>query len=182
VKKPIILIGSAPCLYDDMEGVPGFWDWPPIDYDFMAIGFSAIERDPQLVPMVSCVAALDIGEDMPRIKQAMGHRKYKIISWVNVDGVDIIVPLTQPPNPPPAGWSGSSALLGALGALQIGYKKIILCGCPLIGKHPRTPGVKYEIYHEGWRRHEEAVRDKVKSMSGWTREFLGKPTEAWING
>ena len=182
MKNPIVLIGSAPCLYDDFDAMPGWSDWPPIKYDYMAIGTLIIARDEEFLSLVSWIAALDIGEDMPKIQQVRGKRKIRVMSWVAMDGVDLVIPMKPPGLNPPSGWSGSSALLGALGAIRMGYTKIILCGCPLEGDIPVTPGVRYDVYQKGWQSHEKQVRGRVKSMSGWTKTFLGKPTDGWING
>lgn len=181
MKNPIVLIGSAPCLYDDFDALPGWSEWPPIKYDYMAIGTSVIARDEELLSLVSYIAALDIGEDMPKIQQVRGRRKIKLISWTPGEGVDLVVPYKYPSPQAITGWSGSSALLGALGALRLGYKKIILIGCPLVGDIPATSGARYEMYQEGWRNREAEVKGKVKSLSGWTSQFLGKPTEGWLN-
>jgi hypothetical protein len=82
-------------------------------------------------------------------------------------GVDIIEPLF------PGERSGSSALLGALAALKIGYRRIILCGCPLDEK-------KYQPFQIGWIAKEKVVKGKVFSMSGWTKELLGAPGAEWM--
>lgn len=175
----MVLLGSAPCLYDDLYALPGYLDWPSTAYDFMAINVDKLNEDKGLIHMISYVASLDIDEHMPMIRKVMGRHEYKIISWVERDGVDIVVPMKQPVPVAPAGWSGSSSLLGALGAIQLGYTKVILAGCPLIGDIPNSPGMRYEIFQEGWRRHRAAVYGKVTSMSGWTADFLGRPTDEW---
>jgi hypothetical protein len=104
-----------------------------------------------------------------------GNTDFEVISHQQFEGlVDRIIPL--------AGPSGSSAMLGVQAGLQKGYERIILCGCPLSGGNDK--GDKYESFRPGWedQKNRKMVMGKVKSMSGWTAEFLGMPTEEWLNG
>ena len=83
---------------------------------------------------------------------------------------------------------GTSALFGAKIGIAMGYKKIILCGCPLDGtghywEDPRTKGIlDCDAIGMVWR---DAARDYlhgyVKSMSGRTRDYLGEPTQEWLD-
>jgi hypothetical protein len=38
----------------------------------------------------------------------------------------------------------------------------------------------YESYRKGWERKLPDIKDRVRSMSGWTKELLGKPTKGWL--
>jgi len=91
------------------------------------------------------------------------------------DGNDYDVDALTPYVPP----SGSSALLGVLHGIRLGYRKIILCGCPLMGKSEK--GYEYSNFRKGFEGHYDEIAGWVKSMSGWTRDFLGAPLEAWID-
>jgi len=114
--------------------------------------------------------------EIPQIRShrelAGGNTDYLVISMEAREGVDIVEPFEPP--------SGSSALLGVQAALRLGYKKIILCGCPLIGKN--AAGGTYETFQKGWRFHAAKLKDCVRSMSGWTADFLGRPTADWLLG
>ncbi len=82
---------------------------------------------------------------------------------------------------------GTSALFGAKIGIAMGYKKIILCGCPLDGtghywEDPSTKGIlDCHAIGDVWR---SAARDYlhgyVKSFSGRTKDYLGEPTEEWL--
>jgi len=83
---------------------------------------------------------------------------------------------------------GSSGLFAVLGALELGYDQLILCGVTMDGKkkHDPTAGqlidatCPYDSYRPGWYKVQAQIKDKVRSMSGWTAELLGKPTREWL--
>lgn len=57
--------------------------------------------------------------------------------------------------------------------LHIGYDKIVLVDCPLDGYE--------ESYQAGYKEAYESLKDKVRSMSGFTKELFGEPTKEWFN-
>lgn len=183
MKPKLIILGAAPCLEADLAFLEQKFGKRFLlnESDFMAIGVDAVGRGCLLVQYVATYHP----EDIPLIKDKMrGLAGYKIISHVEngtrdinnrlVDGIDIIVPYDPP--------SGSSALLGALGGIQLGYKKIILCGCPLEGMSKNQPKESYLSFHKGWQVKRNKVIDYIRSVSGWTKDFLGAPDEEWLNG
>jgi hypothetical protein len=84
-----------------------------------------------------------------------------------------------------AWWGGSSGLLGTEVALTVA-DQVVLCGIPMTreGQHydKLGPWREAEKYRKDWRAHEGELRGRVKSMSGWTAEQLGRPDAAWIEG
>lgn len=89
-------------------------------------------------------------------------------------------------------WGGSSGLLAVNVALNaFNADRVICCGIRL----DRTPHFnaekeadvpaewrEAERYRARWRAVENDLDGRVKSVSGWTSEFLGKPDAAWLNG
>lgn len=81
-------------------------------------------------------------------------------------------------------WAGSSGLFAAKVALEQGFGKIVTCGVPLDSE--RTHIARKRIwsaahaFRSGWKRNHDKLRDKVRSMSGWTKEFLGAPSPEWL--
>lgn len=70
-------------------------------------------------------------------------------------------------------YSGSSALLAVKLGLKIGYEKIIVCGCPLTGRHA--------AFRVGWDWIAPLLkRCPVRAMSGYPRELLGRYSEEWL--
>ena len=77
--------------------------------------------------------------------------------------------------------SGTSAWGAAKVALMMGYEAVILAGCPLV-QGPYADGVYAKTFQEDMKtiRHMQEVIKKdewlhphVRSMSGWTKKFLG---------
>lgn len=92
------------------------------------------------------------------------------------DGYDVIWDDGMPDGEP---WYGSSALFAALIGLILGYKAIVLAGCPLdsnghwyFGEEYKGPEWRKEDF-EAWERFARLPKPgTVKSLSGWTKEIL----------
>ncbi len=163
----LIITGSAPDVLIDIAGVPRV-----CSYDFMAIGLDAVAKYAWPIKYMATYHPVEIPEIRKRREQAGGNTDYRVVSMEARDGVDIVEPFRPP--------SGSSSLLGVLAALRMGYRRIILCGCPLIGKNAAAGN--YETFQAGWIERADEFQDRVRSMSGWTKKYLGRPTEEWLNG
>lgn len=78
-------------------------------------------------------------------------------------------------------WHGSTALFAVLTSLSMGYKRIILAGCPMDSKgHWHTPGHdgprwNAETYQAWFEFAETEDAKKVSSLSGYTKTLLGAP-------
>lgn len=161
----LLILGSAPCLDEDLSKIPAPGTW-----DVMAIGLDAVDRCALPLAYIATNHPEDI-EPIRRRRAAFGgNQDYRLISYRPGPGVDIVQPLGP--------VSGSSAILGAIAGLTLGYEKIVLCGCPLTGNAPE--GNPYEAFRPGWEVEADRVRGRVTSMSGWTREFLGGPEEITV--
>lgn len=83
--------------------------------------------------------------------------------------------------------SGSSGLFALKAALiDMGFNKAVLCGVPLTqtGAHffDLTPWGGAEAHKRGFKQALPVIRDRARSMSGWTAEVLGQPTKEWLAG
>lgn len=80
--------------------------------------------------------------------------------------------------------SGSSGRLGVDIAQLIGATHIVLCGIPLSpeAEHYDKPGSweAGKTYREQWLNEHPIFKPVTRSMSGWTRDLLGEPTEKWL--
>jgi hypothetical protein len=163
----LIIVASAPCARDDITSLPATFS-----FDWLAVGVDAV---PLIDGEMSYVATYH-PEDIPVIRDVRktmgGNLDYRLVCHVPKEGVDIVIPFEAP--------SGSSALLGVLAGLRDDYHKMILCGCPLEGQSPQKNN--YADFRKGWEAKFDMVREVVRSMSGWTKNLLGPPTEEWLNG
>ena len=168
--KAIILVGSADVAKKDIDSFREMCK----DFDCMAIGVDAIDKCD--VP-INYIATYHY-EDYEKIKEKMDKRGEDIFLIHHKDkrkNMPLLVNMVVPYEPP----SGSSALLGALAALGLGYKKIVLCGCPLSGRD--GIGYDYSGFHKGWTNKSGTVRPFVRSMSGFVQGLLGAPTKEWLS-
>lgn len=172
-KDILIIIGAAPCVVDDvyavikmMESEKGYES-----FDFCAIGIDAVNKCRWPIQYFATYHPSEIDTAKERRASLGGNTNYRVISHVQYqDKVDMIVPFEAP--------SGSSSLLGVLAGLEMGYGKIVVCGCPLTGSNDK--GYDYSNFRTGWTEKVNAIKDKTRSMSGWTKELLGSPDKNWL--
>lgn len=80
---------------------------------------------------------------------------------------------------------GSSGLFALKVALdELGFDRAVLCGVPMLGAagHFNDPVFwrgAAEL-REGWTQALPAIRDRARSMSGWTARLLGLPDEEFL--
>jgi hypothetical protein len=166
--KPIIVFGIGPDVLSEIASVP----FSEVGYDYMAVGMDAVPFATWPIQYVVTNHFEDIPQIHHRRRLMGGNLDFKLVSYKKHPNVDFsLEPLYEGP-------SGSSAIVGVLAALQMGYEKVILCGCPLTGK--AFEGNPYEAFRAGWEYHKEKLLGKVVSMSGWTKTLLGAPTEDWL--
>jgi len=75
--------------------------------------------------------------------------------------------------------SGSSGLFGVKVALaDFGFDQAVLCGIPMDTRPHFTDGDQWHQalrFRPRWQALSPALRDRIRSMSGWTREWFGAP-------
>lgn len=81
---------------------------------------------------------------------------------------------------------GASGLFAVKVALdELGYDRVVVCGVPMSPTpHFDVPTAwrAAEGYQTGWRQALPHIADRVRSMSGFTEQLLGRPDAAWIAG
>lgn len=176
--KILIIVGSAPCAQEDIASLPYTLRLAPCACSFMLIGLDSVEKYLDHAVYFATYHTSDIGPAFDRRKAAGGNTDYMIIAHqphidnaTGQDLVDLIIPFEPP--------TGSSALLGVLAGVKLGYEKIILCGCPLTGTNDKE--YDYANFRAGWTAKLAVIKDKARSMSGWTMELLGVPTKEWLD-
>lgn len=83
-------------------------------------------------------------------------------------------------------WGGSSGLYAVQIAINVfRLDRIVLCGVPIEAGAGHIRGVEHwddaPLYRQGWRRARPYIANRVRSMSGWTRELLGYPDRDWLS-
>jgi len=169
--KSIIIIGCAPCWEEDFENFKILVD----EFDVMAIGADCPYGG--AIQYFATYHFVDIPIYKMRRKNANCNLDFKVICHKNqlASGEKLDVDIVELHKTP----SGSSSLLGAAAAIHLGYKNIVLCGCPMEGdnKNKITP---YNTFQIGWASRLSEIKNYVRSMSGYTKEILGRPTKEWL--
>jgi len=169
---PVLVCGNAWCLQDDIKTAREIYG------DIPAIAVNGAAKN---------VRALALFSFHPHRFVATGFgwigRQQQIHSDFTVHSAhyDESMPWVDHWWPGTAGGGGSAWGARKL-ASHMGFDQVILCGAPLspggysgdpIAKLMRQPAV-IEGYRDGIRAETE-WHEGVKSMSGWTKEFLGSP-------
>lgn len=181
----LIIAGSANCVWDDLEKLITKRHWECTD-DVMCINDMIMHFPGDIAHCVSC--------DAPMLSKWWAARRppyrsrfnkkprfHTVDNWQGVPNVK--------------SWSfqggGTSGLLAANIAVELGYEEIILCGIP-IDNTPHYWQAHWEkcnfqreiaddmgrIRGDGrryWINAAERFDGKVKSMSGYTKKLLGAP-------
>jgi hypothetical protein len=98
--------------------------------------------------------------------------------------------------PPLDGWKeqffegetdgGSSGLFALKVALvDLGYDRAVLCGIPMDTQKHFFGGDDWRSatsHRLGWEQAFPVIKDKVRSLSGYTERKFGRPTVEWVAG
>ena len=164
------------------------------DYDIMAIGRSIALHNGHPIDHwanVDADCSVNWAENLPKtarngempIRHTLGDCKGFDIDW-DIDG-EIPWDVSE------IMWHGSTALFCVLAAFPMGYKKIVLAGVPLDSKghwywdantqptYPDPPW-SYQTYQAWFELAETPEAKQIRSMSGYTKTLLGKPTKQWL--
>ena len=196
--KVAIICGSSAALWDDYRaaaslcGIGGYlWDTEnkpgPEEYRVLhcSLNFAGIftrELDHWLITRLDNVVPL-------------AQARTRVDGDRGLGGVRVHTP--GHPNFPPLlsnheFWSvptkGTIAMFAVKVLSSMGCRRMILAGVPLddeAGYFYRAPWEKFGMSKESkvyWQEMAETLKPYVRSMSGWTRELLGSPSEEWLRG
>ena len=176
---PVALItGDGRSLPSDMGA---FLTWG-VPHDVMAIGRSVKEYPGRVLHWANVDGADSKwwAEHLPKrndgdfpIRHSMGDLPWYDIDW---DVKDEIIYSSEKND-----WHGSSSLFAVYACLALGYKKIVLAGCPLDNKGhwwhgPECTGPLWlgETYQAWLEFSLTPEAEKVRSLSGYTAIMVGK--------
>ncbi|WP_045368402.1 hypothetical protein [Methyloceanibacter caenitepidi] len=172
-----LVLGSAQCLWDDIEAALQVGEYDAV----IAAKQAGIVWPGELYAWVTLHP--EWMDDYRAERSAHGYPvAQRIVAHEKGKGVDVVVAHRWPG----ASRCPSSGGVAVKYALEDGFGKIVMCGIPMDMRMGRIDG------REGWpsaqrylRRFEEALpymQDKVRSMSGRTKDLLGPPTPEWLLG
>ena len=190
----LLVVGSAPCLFNDVQKAVAACHAKRIGYDVMAINEAAGALE------VDHIATMH-AENMRlfRMKQAYLRGKDKHFTTHAVDRIESGMKFGDYAAVDHF-WNGAnscatSAFAGVKIGFLMGYEKIVLCGCPMNGGdgyyndgetdpgsvvNPRFGFLDPEkgvvrSWKESAANYAEDFKDHIWSMSGYTREIMGVP-------
>lgn len=182
-KRRGIVLGSAPCLWEDLEDA----------IERLQLGQNRVENIAVNGAGVLFNGPLDIWASIHGTKLVDWIEKRRTLysDMMDFDAYgnfakhetpdDCVIPWNRP------NGNGSSGLYAVLLALELGFNKLILCGMPIDGEERITsdgevePGqTPYHHYRNGWMLRQGILSEHVRSMSGWTRDTFGEPTAEWL--
>ena len=176
--KCAVVLGTAPCMWDDLEGAPPGWDVIAVN------GAGFLYLDP-IVMWCSAHGRYLTGwiEKRREAGASMDFKAYG--NFGEHDDTGDVIAWNRP------NGGGSSGLFTTMIALELGYDRLVLCGIPLEGQErfgykedvsTVVPAqTDYKHYRKGWNKQLGLFSERVRSMSGWTRETFGEPTAEWLN-
>lgn len=174
--RPVLILGAAASLWTDLAGLG---DWPGA---VMAVNRAGAFHAGRLDHWVS-LHPDRLGGFMAERERA--GRAIDCTTWCQRGDPETRVDVV----PQALGCSGSSGLYAvriALGILKA--QRVVLAGMPMDGgphfyDTGRRSGPSFVPYRPEWRR---AARDefagRVRSLSGWTADLLGRPDPDWLEG
>lgn len=175
-----MVLGGADCVWQDIQ-------W----YDEFTFG-----QWPGLV-----IAANDIGCHVPTLDHWVSFHVNKFDEWRRRRAENGLPPgfatwgwkHDQPVNWAVHAWAaGSSGMLAAQVALELGCTKVLLCGIPMTQRahfaeskefnSETTVWSESDLHWRSWLRvHELGLfEDRVRSVSGRTRDLFGEPNLEWL--
>ena len=171
-----LVMGGAKCVYEDIEAALKLFKpdvivavkdigvtWPHVDH--------WVTYHPERLPKELAERRKAGLPDPGKIWSYMRQKK---------SGIDLPIHVMNT-------RGGSSGLLGTDVALAVA-DKVVLCGIPLDPdqvhyRRPKKGGwPPARAYRLAWTEAHPRLKDRVRSMSGWTRKTLGEPTEEWLHG
>ncbi len=176
--KCAIVLGTAPCMWDDLERAPKGWDVVAVN----GAGFLYLEP----IKMWCSVHGKYMHEWIEKRRVTGASMDFEAFGNFGKRDDPGDIHAWNMPN-----GNGSSGLFGVLIALEHGYTKIVLCGIPLEGQERHDykgdsvevveAPTDYKHYRSGWLMRRDYLKLHVRSMSGWTKELFGEPTAEWLN-
>ncbi len=185
----LVLMGGADCIWHDLQGIAAMfdksfgplWEQGMIPAHYMAVNDIGAYWQGELHHWLTLHPNYMPGW----MKFRMGHNfglghgveTHSNKPWEGIDNVWAI-----------ANSGGSGGLFACLVALALGYNRIILAGMPIDeSRHffdaPWYHGVPLNgrpqemVWNEA---RDREFKDRVRSMSGRTRQWLGHPAKEWI--
>jgi hypothetical protein len=176
----LIILGCGRSVWDDYFKASAFFRRRHIEQEYEVMCVNDIVVHFKVEPVQHMVS---IHSDLINPLLYIGNKRNKrgVIthSITKGNGVDIVWGIND--------TSGTSSCVAVKIALLLGYRKIVLCGVPMDNSgHYYDPkdsnknksSMFEKSSFEPWVK--MVQNDKIKSISGRTKELFGEPTRGWV--
>lgn len=182
--RRLLILGPAPCLFDDLKALGALSSDVGPD-ETMSVNFSWLAAPWPIEHMCSLEAAV-----LPHFKALARH-------IAGNPRLPIVTHGGHPGDPADVVWHieqqrGTSGLFAIFIGIAMGFSKIVAAGLPLDssghffdtpetrrwGDYDRLPPASVSV----WRAAAERWPDRVRSLSGRTADWFGRPDAAWWAG
>lgn len=176
--RPCLVLGSAQCLWDDVSAALDLGEYEAV----YAAKHAGIYWPGRLDVWITFHPEWAVS-----FREQRRFLRYpepgEVVAHEQRPGVDRVVRSYLIPG---MHNSGASGFFAVQQALEAGYDRLVLCGIPMTREHGRIDGRKIwdsaVTYQTRVRPILGQIRDRVRSMSGWTQRELGAPTTEWLTG
>lgn len=180
--RTALILGGASCLAEDVETALRLGDYSGVVCANDAISWWPHDLD----GAVSLHAEKLAAKWLPaRLKQ--GYSRPKLVAAKDPGHSRCIPPLDRYIDPffPGQIHSGSSGLMAAKMALiDLGFERGVLCGIPMDGQphfFDDQPWRSAKSHVRGWNEAMPVIKDRLRSVSGITRDWLGAADKEWLS-
>ena len=178
-----LVIGSAEGCFEEADEALKLWG--PDGPDAIAVINDSIPRWPGRIDYICTLHVEHLGGWLRAREQAGYPMGAQCWSYQQRRGSRDV----RHPNPMiqhiATDWAGSSGLYSVRVLILEKFQRIVLAGVPMekVRGHivRNRPWTAADGFHTGWKKRLPEIKDKVRSMSGWTKGLLGAPTSEWLN-
>jgi len=194
IRKRLIIVARAAGMWEDYAAARDFWQSCGYEFDIMCVNSAAIHIKEHVEHVVTAHPELIPGINLLRTSQYFNgikgntphyHSDKKATNCYNWEGLGNQV--------------GTSGMLACLIAICLGYERIVLAGMPIdfSRRHYDDPPAhilpRYDlrpsnlacaVYMGSWSyavNRLETFAKKIRSVSGPTSSWLGKPDKSWAD-
>ena len=181
-KRTALIVGSAPCVWKDLDFFETLSSYRNVDIALVNLSCLSFFRE-------AATYLITLHPELARAMKTLRKNRSKedlICHSIELeDGVDFAWTLREPQD-------GFSGFFAARVLVALGYKKVIVVGCPndesghfyddpwhvARGKHPTHIN---DVIRSQIRYYSEDLQGKLKGASGFIMETYGKPTAEWLS-
>lgn len=181
-KRIALVVGSAPCVWKDLDFFETLSSYRNVDIALINLSCISFFREnaTYLITLHH-----ELAHHMKELRKNRSKEHLVCHSAELAEGVDFAWTIREPQD-------GYSGFFAARILVALGYKKVVVVGCPndesghfyddpayvAKGKHPKHIN---DVIRSQIRYYKNDLDGKLKAASGFIRETYGSPTAEWLS-